>query len=418
MMGTSVNIRNLRRLSATPALRLSIGAVALGLALPIQNVMALGNDNVFISANAGISYDSNLFRLDSGVDPSPGVSEQDSFIYHYGLGLSADIPYSRQRFRANLNIQQNIYSRFHQLNYVGGGGNAVWLWQVGDDFAGDLGVSISQSLQNYSYTAVSTQRNVVRNINTYFNPRYRIAPNFELQAGLNYAIGRNTLEAADGNDSNTLGTRLGLAYVTFSGNRVGLQVQSWKTEFPNQSPTSNNDFRDNRLSTFFNWTVTGASLIDGSIGYKQRQHDLLPQRDFDGWTGTVAWNWTPTGRTRMRLFLGRDIGGVDDLVTTYARTYTVSFNPSYQLTSKMSLNGTAQHQDLRFLGNTNVVNTTTVTSLADRHDRINTLGLGLGYSVTRVFYMGLNYAWSHRNSNQAGANYDDNAISFNGSLTF
>ena len=127
-MGTSVIIRNLRRLSATPALRLSIGALALGLALPVQNVMALGNDNVFISANAGISYDSNLFRLDSGVDPFPGESQQDSFIYHYGLGLSADIPYSRQRFVANLNLQQNIYSRFHDLNYVGGGGNAAWLW--------------------------------------------------------------------------------------------------------------------------------------------------------------------------------------------------------------------------------------------------------------------------------------------------
>ena len=52
----------------------------------------------------------------------------------------------------------------------------------------------------------------------------------------------------------------------------------------------------------------------------------------------------------MRLYVGRDIGGVDDLVTTYARTYTVSLNPSYQLTSKVSLNGTVQHQDLRFLG--------------------------------------------------------------------
>ena len=121
----------------------------------------------------------------------------------------------------------------------------------------------------------------------------------------------------------------------------------------------------------------------------------------------------------MRLYLGRDIGGVDDLVTTYARTYTVSLNPSYQLTSKMSLNGTVQHQDLRFFGNTGFVDTTTTSgTLADRHDRINIVGLGLGYGVTRVFSMGLNYTWSHRNSNVTLGNYDDNVISLNGSLTF
>lgn len=418
MMGTSVNIRNLRRLSATLALRLSTCAVALGLALPMQCVMALGTDTVFISGNAGLSYDSNLFRLDSGVNPS-GATQQDSFIYHYGLGLSADVPYSRQRFRANLNIQQNIYASFHDLNYVGGSGSAAWLWQVGDDLNGDLGVSVAQSLQNYSYTSVSTQRNVVRNTNVYFDPRYRIAPNFELQGGLNYTNGRNTLEAADVNDFNTLSARLGLAYVTYSGNHVGLQVQTWKTEFPNQAVAANNDYRDNRVSIFFNWAVTGASQIEGSVGYKQRQHDLVPQRDFDGWTGTVGWNWTPTGRTHMRLFLGRDLGGVEDLVITYARTYTVSFNPSYQLTSKMTLNGTAQYQDLRFFGNTGFVNTSSVSgTLADRHDKISTLGLGLGYSITRIFSMGLNYTYSHRNSNVPLGNYNDNVVSFNGSVTF
>src|SRR6478752_2652462 len=37
MMGTSVNIRNLRRRSATLALRLSTGALALSLAFPVQS---------------------------------------------------------------------------------------------------------------------------------------------------------------------------------------------------------------------------------------------------------------------------------------------------------------------------------------------------------------------------------------------
>lgn len=415
-----MNIRNLRRRSATLALRLSTCGLTLGLALPVQEVMALGSDTVFISGNAGLTYDSNLFRLDPGRPNPTGVDQRDTFIYRYGLGLSADVPYSRQRFRANLNITDNIYSSFHDLNYVGGGGNATWLWQVGDDFSGDLGVSVSQNQQNYSYTTVSTARNVVRNINMYFDPRYKIAPNFELQGGVTYTLGRNTFgDAAATNDYNTLGTRLGVAYVTPSGNNSGLQVESWKTELENETGTFNNNFRDNRLSSFFNWAVTGASAVNGSIGYKQRRHDVLSQRDFVGWTGSVGWNWVPTGRTRLRLLLARDVGGVEDLITTYARTYIISLKPSYQLTSKISLNGTAQRQDLRFFGNTGFVNTPAGTgSLANRHDRISTLGLGLGYSVTRVFSMGLNYAWSHRSSSADLSNYDDNVVSLNGSVKF
>jgi hypothetical protein len=39
-------------------------------AVTAQKALALGSDTVFISANVGLTYDSNLFRLDSGVIPT------------------------------------------------------------------------------------------------------------------------------------------------------------------------------------------------------------------------------------------------------------------------------------------------------------------------------------------------------------
>jgi hypothetical protein len=163
-----------------------------------------------------------------------------------------------------------------------------------------------------------------------------------------------------------------------------------------------NDYRDNRLSTFFNWAITGASLIGGSVGYKQRRHEEVEQRDFDGWTGSVTWTWVPTGRTRLSLARIRDIGGSTiSSSPTREPTQLHSIHPN-QLTSKISLNGTALYQDLRFFGNTGLPITTTPSgTLADRHDKIGTLGFGAGYQVTRVFSLGLNYTWSHRNSNVA-----------------
>jgi exopolysaccharide biosynthesis operon protein EpsL len=415
-----VNAKNLRRRNATLVTRSCAVALALNFAVSAQNAKALGSDTVFLSGSAGVTYDSNLFRLDSGVDPQAGDSHRDDTIYNVGLGLRADVPYSRQRFQANLNVDYHKYSHFTYLDYVGLSGRGAWLWQVGDDLSGDAGVSVSQSLQNYSYATVNTQRNVVRYINTFFDPTYRIAPNLELQGGLAYLTARNTLDlnTVQVNDFNQISTRLGLAYVTRSGSSVGLQVENSSVEFPNQQGSFNNDYRDVRVSTFYNWQLTGASRIDGSFGYKQRRHDAVAQRDFRGWTGSVGWNWVPTGRTSFRFAFSRDVGSVDDLIITYARTYTLSASPSYQLTSKISLNGTAQYQDLRFFGNTGFVASTTTGTLADRHDKTASLGIGASYLVTRIFSLGLNYRWERRSSNVALGSYGDNVISLSGNVTF
>jgi exopolysaccharide biosynthesis operon protein EpsL len=419
MMTISANARYPRRPNATSSW--SKGLVVLALLFAASDVLALGSDTVFISGSAGVSYDSNLYRLDTGIDPTTPNSHRSDTIYNVGVGLAADVPYSRQRFQANLNVNDYKYSENTDLDYVGVSGRGAWLWTVGDDFNGDLGISLAQSLQNYSYTSVSTQRNVVRTANAFFDPRYRLAPNLELQAGLSYQIWRNTLDAAKANDYNLLSGRLGLAYVTRSGNSVGLQVEKGNATFPNQAAVGfDNGYDDARVSTFYNWRFSGASAIDGSFGYKQRNHNdpATQVRDFSGWTGSVGWSWAPTGRTSARFSLARDIGGVDDLVITYARTYTLSAIPSYQLTGKISLNGLLQFQDLRFFGNTGFLATTTTGTLAGRHDKILSFGAGGSYLVTRVFSLDLNYRFERRNSNVPQGSYNDNIITFNGHLTF
>ncbi len=385
---------------------------------------ALGSDTVFISANAGVSYDDNLFRLERDQPLSSQNKSRDDMLYRFGLGLSADVPVSRQRFRANLNITDYRYSRNSYLNYVGGSGSGSWLWAVGEDWHGDLGMSLSRTLQSFDY-ANTAQHNIITNQAYFFNPRYRFAPNFELQGGLNYTTVTNSFDQAKTSDYKQTGLQLGIAYIFPSANSIGLQLQSWNVEFNNPSSpnsTTDNAYRDNRFSTFFNAQLTGKSSVDGSIGYKQRRHENLPQRDFNGWTGSVGWGYNATGRISLRLLASRDVGGIEDIATTYARTYSLVVTPTYQLTSKISLNGIAQFQDLRFFGNTGFA--ATGQGQSGRHDKTYTLGLGAGYAATRTFRLGLNYAFTRRdsnlnlNSNQFGADYDDNLIALSGQLTF
>ncbi|MEO8627439.1 MAG: XrtB/PEP-CTERM-associated polysaccharide biosynthesis outer membrane protein EpsL [Betaproteobacteria bacterium] len=411
---------NSRRQTPT-RLSLAILSSAMLLGTFSNDANALGSDTVFISANAGVSYDDNLFRLDRG-EPTPRVNaSRDDLLYRFGLGLSADVPVSRQRFRANLNITDYRYSRNSYLNYVGGSGSASWLWAVGEDWHGDLGASQSRSLQSFDY-ANAQQSNVIANQTYFFNPRYRLAPNFELQGGLNYTTVTNSFDQAKFSDYKQTGLQLGIAYIFPSANSVGLQLQSWSvkfnTSFVVNNSTADNAYRDNRVSTFFNAQLTGKSSVDGSIGYKQRRHENLPERDFNGWTGSVGWVYNATGRISMRLLASRDVGGIEDIATTYARTYSLVIAPTYRLTSKINLSGTAQFQDLRFLGDTGSRTQGLNIGQAGRHDKTYTLGVGGGYAATRTFRLGFNYAFTRRDSSAPLVDYDDNLIGLSGQFTF
>lgn len=258
------------RRRATSPLPISI---ALALAPIANNALALGSDTVFINGNAGITYDSNLYRLSDGLSDQQvqnitgGHTQKDDTIFNVGAGVTADVPYSRQRFQADLKVNDYRYFRNTNLDYVGGSGRAVWLWQVGDDWSGDVGATANRALQSFNY-AITTERDVIDTVSYFFDPKYRIAPNWELQAGANYTTVRNDLAAVDINDTNNATFYAGTRYITPSGNSVGLKLQTSNVRFPNvvffQGSLFDNAYRENRLATFFDWTFSGASKIDGS----------------------------------------------------------------------------------------------------------------------------------------------------------
>jgi hypothetical protein len=55
--------------------------------------------------------------------------------------------------------------------------------------------------------------------------------------------------------------------------------------------------------------------VDFRIGQSQTRYDLNSARNFSGLTGTLGWNWQPTGRLRIGTRLSRDTGQ-DSYATT------------------------------------------------------------------------------------------------------
>lgn len=381
------------------------------LMLGAGNALALGSDTVFIYGYAGALYDTNIFRLSGQLDP------QDDTLYNYGVGVSADVPYGRQRFQGSFNVYNYHYERFDEFDYVGGNARLNWAWRAGNDAFGDLGWRRGRTLQNFSSLGAPL-KNIIDTQSVTFAPRYALDSRWELQGGISYSTSENGLPQSQINDFKQTNVEGGARYVSPSNNSTGLKVGYVDGRFPNRvvvaGSTLDSAFQQWTGTAFVDWGVTGASRLQGGVGYVRRDHPNLSERNFQGFTANLTWNWTPTGKTVVKGIFRRDIGGVEDLEATYARTYTVAIQPSYQLTAKIKLRANAQYQDYEYFGNTGF----STIFIEGRQDKVRLFSVGATYDVARYFSLFLDLSHGSRTSNIQFGDYEFNQISLNGQLTF
>jgi exopolysaccharide biosynthesis operon protein EpsL len=394
---------------------------AVMLACGAKDTLSLGNDNVLVNVNAGVTYDSNLFRITDQLPASAILGpdqEKSDFIYRVGAGLYAKVPYGRQQFEADINVNSNKYQNNSNLDYFGGNARAQWDWRYGNDWNGTLGYNWSTSQQSFEDVAGFRNKNLITRQNLSLDARYALDARWDLLGGTGYTKSDNSADQLRGNNYTEWRVSGGVGYRTPKGNSTGLRLRTSDARFPERqlfaTSTVDNAYRESRLSTFFDWRLTGNSKLNGSIGYTRRDHDNLPQRDFQGWTGNIGWLWTVSGRTSVRADLRRDIGGIEDSATTYARTYAASITPSYQLTGKMWVSATAAYRDQEYFGNTGF----STFFVEGRDDKIRSLSANLKYQVTRAGSLTFGATHSSRSSNLRFGDFSDDLVSLTGQLVF
>jgi len=66
------------------------------------------------------------------------------------LGLTFDVPVSRQRFQAAFARNDIHYDQLTGLDFTGREGRAIWLWQLGNDASGQLGYTETLALASFA----------------------------------------------------------------------------------------------------------------------------------------------------------------------------------------------------------------------------------------------------------------------------
>ena len=349
-----------------------------------------------VNVNVGFNHDSNLFRIPD-VDPrlfgiNPENKSDTAFIK--GVGVKFDKVVSRQRFIADLNVNETTFDKNTRLDYNGYDGHLAWMWRIGNDWDGEASYRKRKTLGGFSDEFLKLQDLVI-------SEYYRFAAGYQLDARWRVSgeIGKeDQSHSAINRQSQDLDAKyagLDVTYRTPSDNSIGLIARRTDRDYPSGPLTSvlNNSTED-RINLVGIWRLTGITRLDLQAGYVDVTHDQAPPRDFSGSTWRAGVTWDASGKFRLTAAGYKDIRLYEDRETDFILVHGVSIIPLYAVTSKIALQGEFVYENREF------------EPLSPREDKFRLAKLGVTYTPIRNVDLTLSFEVGDRKSNIPINNYD------------
>jgi exopolysaccharide biosynthesis operon protein EpsL len=385
---------------------LLLGAAALS-----QSGVTSAVADTVIHALLDATHDDNIFRLSDSADTRAilGTDQRDDTFTRGEVGFRSDIRPGRQRFNVAANVYRMRFDHFDFLDNTGGAANALWDWTVGNQWNGNLGYNYSRNLASFEILETGQSRRTEHRGFLYAN--YRFHPSWRARAGADEIRSDFSAPTSSVNDFEGHINELALDYVAPSENVVGVRVRRIVGDMPNGQIVGgavvDNSYEQTDTGLTLDWRMGGRSRLFGGLDYTSRSHKQLPQRDFDGATGRLNFDWGHPERTILHLAAWRRLTESDnDLTATYAVADGVSVGPSWAISSKVRVEANAMRVTRKFRGDPQLV----LLVLTEREDVFNTARLGVSYLPAPKFGINMSYAVEKRTSNVALADYDDRII--------
>ncbi|MGE5117895.1 MAG: hypothetical protein ACM3N6_15535 [Betaproteobacteria bacterium] len=260
----------------------------------------------YFRASETLTYDSNVFRVPEVLGRSrDGISSTN-------LTVGLDQPYGRQRWLASAGVTYNKFKNQDQLDNTGYDLLLGLDWSALSRWSGDVRLESTQQLANFENYGAQATVDIAKNLER--------ANSLDLRAqygGQSLWVLEGTFAHRDVNYSDALfdsreyrfdQVGLGAAYQPSDLLRLGLAARYTDGNYPHGGAAGGEDkFRRDDVDLTATWKASGLSTLDARLSATHENHDL-DIRDFRGVTGSVGWNYRPTGKTTIDLRLARDTG--------------------------------------------------------------------------------------------------------------
>lgn len=369
--------------------------------------------------NQSVMHDSNVFRLpdDANLQSLIGTGQRADTINITSVGVVMDKLLGRQRLHADLNASRVRYAQFNFLDYDGSDIKGVWNWVLGNRWHGEIAFSRNESL-----TGFSDFRSPVKSLNTYqrlsYGANYWLHPDWSVGVSTFQATSDNSSELRETGKFEANGAEAVVEFTPRNGNSLALRLRRTEGDYPNREPTPNglvdNSYSQDEIEGNLGYRLTGASRVDALVAGVRRNHKQVKVRDFSGVTGRVSWSWLMSGSTQLNITTRREIGGQDDILSSYVVTRGIGLGATWMPTAKTSVQAIAERRVRDYLGDPVAI----LSSIEKRKDRLNVVSLSVSYTPITSLKLSMTLSNEERESNYDGFPYRDKVVIANAQFTF
>jgi exopolysaccharide biosynthesis operon protein EpsL len=390
----------------------------IGILLLLTCITAWGDqfDTLSYSASAGVTYDDNLFKLPSGVDPQLAIGQpiKSDVIQTESLGINLDKKYANQEIVFRGSTTNNKYNTFSNLNYTNTVYSAAWNGNLASRLSVGVSDSRTQSLNTFADIHVYT-RNLTTVDTTRLNADCWIQSNWHLTFG---ATGSKTTSSQSVINNQSYTSKVaewGVKYTPANGSTIALVSRVIQNESIN-SPLNyyllvDTQSTDTQKELDVNWLLSGKSVLSGNLISINHQNPTFYQRNFSATAGGLNYFYSISDKTSLNISFNRAISSWYDFSSSYSMIDTFSIAPSWQISAKTIMHIAASRSKANYFG-------PIVPNATPRFDEIQSQTLGLDWTPQRSVTLSTSFQSSLRYSNFTSYEYDDRSASLSVQITF
>lgn len=359
------------------------------------------------------SYDDNLFRLPDGLrlsDPgAPPVESLDDYINRASVGLRARLDAARQVFALNLRFDDVRYANNDELNFRGGSGDLAWDWQLASNWSGRVLAKYDRSLASFS-NYLFFARDVV-DASTYGGElRYAIGSRWAVLGAGSFADSDHSAEIRRINKFKGETLRGGVEYRTPSGNVFALDYRDTAARFPIADNLPGGlPFRYDEQQPGLNisYAFTAITRMQVRVAHVERDYTDPRLGDYSGSTWNLLVHWAPRTKLYFDVKGWHELTAYTDAETDYFVSDGGSITPTWEVTSKLTLDAAFSYEKQDYVGSSVVL----IPVEAGREDKVTSTQLNLEYAPRDFLSFALGYRWIERDSNRDLRGYDNSVVS-------
>ncbi|HTE42597.1 MAG TPA: hypothetical protein VK629_17385 [Steroidobacteraceae bacterium] len=364
-------------------------------------------------ADTTIGWDDNVFRLTDDAPPVPVDADDEGdradLFVKAGAGAQGKVDFSRQSFQFDINAAHYGFDTYSMLDTWVYSGKADFFWVIGDRLKGAFGYTRSEQLPDFGEVQFATDDKVTSQYG-HFGLDWRMLNRLELRLlaeGFRYDHKDETRALLDNRVKS--GTA-GLFYIAPTGFSIGVQHRAAEGEYPNRELVGvtfvDNMYEESESSLMVQAPFATTGGFDLRVGYTQRKHEDVPDRDFDGTTGRAQLRFAPSPKIFIDLAGYRELRAIEELAASYAVVDGGSFGPAWAISSKVVLQAAYVYEQRDFDGDPGFV----IADAPPREDKTHIGRISLGYRPNYHFEGVLAFEHGKRDANFELARYDYNLV--------